>query len=71
MGEKKSYYMAIIICEDEKFNQESADELKAAMQKLMAATAGRGSTEIYQVTDEKAFLKFREDSKNNGRKFRC
>ncbi len=60
---KPYYYIALIECDNDKFDQVSGDILKAAMANLIKATEGRGQTEIYQVIDEKAFKKFQSDSR--------
>lgn len=55
------YYLAIIECDQDKFDEASGRQLSHAMTKLKAATEGRGDTNIWQVTDERAIRKFKQD----------
>jgi hypothetical protein len=52
-------YIAIIECDNEKFNAASAREYNHALLKLKASIEGRGSFRIYQVTDAEALAKFK------------
>ena len=56
-----TYYLAIIECHNDKFEEWSARELEAAMKGLKAATKDRGSTEIYLIKDNKALLEFKAE----------
>jgi hypothetical protein len=56
-----TYYLAIVECHNDKFDLASAQNLSKVMDDLKAATNNRGSTEIYQVTDNQALLRFRAE----------
>ena len=62
---EKTFYIALIECNNDQWNIETAKKLSDTMKDLKTQVDTKGCLEYYRVSNPAAFLRFREEIRRN------